>query len=183
MWTSTLLYTLSKQSQEHLLHCGYILSGCIFPLLVLSRLLLFHSQSPAAEWKGSLLSMPSSPLTDPQGQRVTLLCRLGAQAWADSQAQDSAPGLPLLFLCVNQPLLFCQASCLHLDVCLCHSAPSLCLARGQVGKVPAGVWPPLWAASWSWVGVGRTLGEPLASPMPEAAGHALASPSFSPSVN
>lgn len=32
-------------------------------------------------------------------------------------------------------------------------------------------------------GVGRTLGEPLASPMPEAAGQALASPSFSPSVN
>lgn len=125
--------------------------------------------------------MPSSPLTDPQGQRVTLLCSLGVQAWADSQAQDSAHGPPLLFLCVNQPLLLCQASCLHLEGCLRHSAPSLCLARGQVGLGPVGVWAPLWAASWSWVE--RTLKEPLDSPKPEAAGHALASPSFSLSVN
>lgn len=89
--------------------------------------------------------------------------------------------MPLLFLHVNQPLLLCQASCLHLAVC--HSAPLFCLARGQVDMVPAGVCAPLWAASWSRVEAGRTLKGPLALPMPEAASRALALPSFSPSVN
>lgn len=54
--------------------------------------------------------------SDPQGGRVVFHCRLGVHAQADSQALDSARGLPLLFLRVNQPLLLCQTSCLHLDI-------------------------------------------------------------------
>lgn len=44
--------------------------------------------------------------------------------------------------------------------------------------IPAGVCAPLWAASWTWVGVGRPRVVPPATPVPEAAGYTLPSPSF-----
>lgn len=47
----------------------------------------------------------------------------------------------------------------------------------------ARVCAPLRAASWTWVGVGRTLTVLLAPPMPEAADYALASPNFLPGVS
>lgn len=57
---------------------------------------------------------------------------------------------------VSVSLFFSCPSHLSAPGRLCHSTPSLCLARGQLGRVPAGVCASLWAASWSWMGVGKT---------------------------
>ena len=82
---------------------------------------------------------------------------------------------PASVLPLYQPLLPCQASCLHLDISVTlfpHSAwPEATLAWSLTG-----VCALLQAASWNWLGVGRT-------PIPEAPDCALASPSYLPRVN
>lgn len=152
-----------------------LLSACSLPLL------LFHPRpTPAAEGKGSSGSMPSSPRTDPQGGREVRHRTLGAHSWADSQALDGA-GLCPSSSSVSAPSALPNQ--LAAPGHLCHSAPSLCLARSQLGMMRARVCAPLRAASWTWVGVGRTLTVLLAPPMPEAADYALASPNFLPGVS
>lgn len=112
-----------------------------------------------------------------------LHCRVGVQAQAGSQGLEGAYGLPLLFLCVNQPLFFCQASCLHLDIfviLLSHSAwPEARLAGSLLGSVhhcgqPAG-------ARWGWGRLSRASLQ--ASQLPKAANQALASPNYLPIVH
>ena len=164
----------ASKAKRDFLHYGVNFTGMHLPSAVFSSLLLlFHSQPhpQAVEWKGSLLAMPSSVHSRMEGDRPL---QTGSPCMGRFPGSGWCPWPAPLPLCQSSPSP--PPSQLSAPGPLCHSAPSLCLARGHIGMVPAGVCTLLWAASWNWVGVGRT-------PVPEAADHALASPSFLPGVN
>ena len=142
---------------------------------------LFHTTSiplPAppssSRLKRKLTVRALLPVTHPPGWRVTGHCSLGSPGMGrESQALDSVHGcLCSSSLSAASPL----PSQLSAPGHLCHSLPTLCLARGHAGMVPPGVCALLQAASCNWVDVERT-------PIPEAPDCALASSSYLPRVN
>lgn len=84
---------------------------------------------------------------------------------------------PALPLCQSGPFLPSQLSA---PGHLCHSVSSLCLARGQLGRVSAGVCAQLQSSQLELVGVGRMLGHASSPKLPD---QAWASPSFSLRMN
>lgn len=170
------LVLLSKQAKPRgtFFIMRWMLQGCIFPLLFSLPSFSYFTPSPTLKLQSEKGAYCPCPPPYTQGWRVTGPCRLGSPCMGRFPGSGWCPWPAPLPLCQSSPSP--PPSQLSAPGHLCHSAPSLCLARGHIGMVPAGVCILLWAASWNWVGVGWT-------PVPEAADHALASPSFLPGVN
>lgn len=141
-----------------------------------------------------------SPILGQQWERDLSVCAILSSDWDPQDARWHSMAewesrhrhIPRVWMVAVTcpPLPLCQSASsllpgqLSAPAHLCHSASLLCLARGQVGRVPAVVCAPLWAVSWSGCGVGKTLLASILAPqMPEAANYALASPSFLSPLN